>query len=939
MSSALISRRKVYNNIAVALFLAAAILVLIITAYTGVLINTFSTMFTQSIAERLLVTARLAANTAVPEELASFRTPQDMDKPLYANLKKRLIAFAVENDIKFVYFYHVVGDGTVQPIVDNDESEEAYTLETEALPMEPALYQMLERREAVTTVLGSYSMGYDGLISAYAPVFDRDGTIMALAGVDMTDDLLLETKARFRLLSILLISAMVFTIISGLYSFFNYKKHDGILSRRLKQQELMSNLAGNFISDRETGELINEALRMTGEFLGVDRIVLNVLIRDEHRLDPAHFWIMDGGGLSAMPEPEGFNALIKNSFPPINPGTDIVVLFCNDVFVHEKYNFMKDAGVRAFMWVPLYVDGNFFAVLDVEQCGKPRPWGDSERQLASTVASVIAGAVGRERREKERDTARKAAEKASQAKSDFLANMSHEMRTPMNAIIGMTAIAKAAGDLAKKDYCLNKIEDASTHLLGVINDILDMSKIEANKFDLSPVEFVFEKMLQKVVSVSSFRVDEKKQNFSVYIDRDIPGVVIGDDQRLSQVIANLISNAVKFTPEGGSIHLDARLAGETEDACTLRISVSDTGIGISDEQKARLFSSFVQADSSTSRKFGGTGLGLAISRRIVAMMNGLIWLDSQPGKGSTFTFTVVLKRGKQQHTGGLLGPGVNWKNLKILMVDDDRDIREYFSDLAGRFGLHCDLAERGEEALRLIHEKGPYDIYFVDWKMPGMDGMELARRIKGEGSGTGEPVKSVVTMISATEWTVIENEARNAGVDKFISKPLFPSSIADCINQCIGEGPLVQAAAPAGESADDFSGRRIILAEDIEINREIVLSLLEPTGLTIDCAENGKEALRLYTENPERYNMIFMDVQMPEMDGYEATRHIRAFEAARAQAGTESGENGRDIPIIAMTANVFKEDIDQCLAAGMNGHMGKPLDQEEMLAQLRTYLA
>jgi CheY-like chemotaxis protein len=441
----------------------------------------------------------------------------------------------------------------------------------------------------------------------------------------------------------------------------------------------------------------------------------------------------------------------------------------------------------------------------------------------------------------------------------------------------------------------------------------------------------------------------------VHIDKDIPPVLVGDDQRLSQVITNLLSNAVKFTPEGGSIHLAARLveapppAGETGD-CTLAISVSDTGIGIAPEQQARLFSSFEQADSGTSRKFGGTGLGLAISKRIVEMMCGSIWVESEPGKGSTFGFTVKLGKGTETRQS-LLGPGVNWKNLKILTVDDDGDVLDYFRELADRFGVSCDTAAGGEEALELVRRNGHYDIYFVDWKMPGMDGMELTRKIKTL-SAEDSRSKSVVTMISATEWAVIAGEARAAGVDMFIPKPLFPSAIADCINQCLGKD-LSGSGRDSERKIDDFSGFSILLAEDIEINREIVVSLLEPTGITIDCAENGKEALDLFVKNPEKYGIIFMDVQMPEMDGYEATRRIRAFEAERRSGSPRSGSPSESppgtpiaqssgfssgIPIIAMTANVFREDVEKCFEAGMNGHVGKPIDIDEMLTRIKENL-
>jgi CheY-like chemotaxis protein/two-component sensor histidine kinase len=512
--------------------------------------------------------------------------------------------------------------------------------------------------------------------------------------------------------------------------------------------------------------------------------------------------------------------------------------------------------------------------------------------------------------------------------------MSHEIRTPLNAIIGMTAIAKNTSETDRKDYCLEKINDASTHLLGVINDILDMSKIDANKFKLSPEEFNLEKVLQRVVNVINFRVDEKKQRFTVYLDKYMPQSLIGDSQRLAQVITNLLSNAVKFTPENGSIRLEAHLLKEEGNICTIKTEVSDTGIGIDEEQQRRLFASFEQADSSISRKFGGTGLGLAISKQIVEMMGGEIWVKSERNRGSTFGFTVQVERGAG--TGESL-PAFNRKDLRALAVDDEQDIREYFEDLAARFGFACDTAASGEEALEKIRQDGPYTIYFIDWKLPGINGIELSRQIKGsvraaqakEGAASSQAEAfPIVIMISATEWNLIEADARSAGVDKFLPKPLFPSAIIDCINECLGFDKLRAGENNQIDAEDCFKGCRILLAEDVEINREIVLSLVEPTQLAIDCAENGIEAVKKFAENPAGYQMIFMDVQMPEMDGYEATRRIRALNLPEAKT----------VPIIAMTANVFREDIEKCLASGMNGHVGKPLDFGEVLGKLRQFL-
>jgi len=384
------------------------------------------------------------------------------------------------------------------------------------------------------------------------------------------------------------------------------------------------------------------------------------------------------------------------------------------------------------------------------------------------------------------------AQAANRAKSAFLANMSHEIRTPLNAIIGMAAICRAAKDIEKKDYALGKIEGASAHLLGVVNDVLDMSKIEANKLELSNVQYDFRKMLDKMITVINFRVDEKHQKLLIEVDDAIPRVLVGDDQRLSQVIMNLLSNAVKFTPDGGEIRINAALAGEANGICELRIEVADSGIGISAEQQAQLFSAFKQAESGTSRKFGGTGLGLAISKRIVEMMGGKIWIESELGKGARFIFTVKAKHGED-----------------------------------------------------------------------------------------------------------------------------LPDS-----------EPREDAGAQEASRENAFAGKRLLLAEDMEVNREIIITLLDGTGLAIDSAENGEIALAAITAAPDKYDAILMDVQMPHMDGLEATRRIRALPALQ----------NKKLPIIAMTANVFKEDIDMCIAAGMDDHLGKPLDFDDMLTKLRKYL-
>jgi len=531
------------------------------------------------------------------------------------------------------------------------------------------------------------------------------------------------------------------------------------------------------------------------------------------------------------------------------------------------------------------------------------------------------------------ERAREDAELASAAKSEFLLDMSHEMRTPLNAIIGMTSIARKSGSIERKEYCLKKIEDASTHLLYVINDILDISKIETNKLELISESFVFERTIQKAVNMINFQAEEKRQYFSVNLSDDIPPTLMGDSKRLIQVITNLLSNAVKFTPEGGSVRFDARMVTNENDVNSVQIEVIDSGIGISAENQARLFHTFHQAAaaSRTTKEIAKAGMGLAISRHLVELMGGRIWVDSELGMGTTVGFTFPAARGENIENK-LLSNNQYWANIRALVVDDAPNTLVYFRSEAAHLSISCDIALSGEAALEQIEKNGLYDIYFIDWKMKGMNGIETAAKIK-ELSG-GKPKPSIVILLSAVDWKQIETDARTAGIEYYLQKPLFRSDIVDCLYNCFG--PKTGEGSREQDKKDDFEGYRLLLVEDMEINREIVIAHLEPTKITIDCAENGKAAVKKVMNAEKPYDVIFMDLQMPEMDGYEAAFKIRKLEEER-YGGSFSGP-AKQTPIIAMTASVFREDIEKCLEIGMNDHIGLPLDIDEVLKKLHFYL-
>ena len=566
------------------------------------------------------------------------------------------------------------------------------------------------------------------------------------------------------------------------------------LERRDALLSAINTVAARLISveDGDFDKSFGESIAMLGKSIGVERVVVWKNYEDDGALycTQIHEWCEDAETQHGKPHTINirYSDVVPTWESTLSKGKCVNAMTKNLLPMERAQ--MERQGIVSVLAVPLFVRDIFWGFVGFDDCNNERVFSEMEENTLGSGAMLIAAALFRNEITNNLIVAKEDALSSARAKGSFLANMSHEIRTPMNAIIGMTTIAKNAKSPEKINECLSEISVASNHLLGLINDILDVSKIEAEKFELACDEFNFMETIKKICTITADSIKRKNQVFELECDPNIPKRLVGDDLRFSQVITNLMSNAIKFTPENGKIRLEAICAADNGNEVELTVAVTDSGIGITPEQQRNLFTAFEQADRSTSRKYGGTGLGLVISKNIVMQMGGDVKVTSEPGKGSRFEFNVFLAKGSDEET-------------------------------------HVETAARADT-------------------------------------------------------------------------PKF-----------------------------DFTGSRILLVEDVDINREIIISLLEDTGIEIECAENGKIGADMFSDNPDRYDLIFMDIQMPVMDGFDATRMIRTM---------NNIPNAKSIPIVAMTANAFKEDVESCKACGMDDHIAKPIDLELLREKIHKYL-
>ena len=779
---------------------------------------------------------------------------------------------------------------------------------------------------------GTISFYYNDLreILSYTPVAGTDWMMTYLVRESVVDEQINAISRGIIARSVLQSVLLVLTLLGVfLYVLAQNRKTARLLLEketadaeyRIKQEEMEQRLAlqEELLTQKEQGQQQNHMIKA----LSSDYRSVYYLELDKNA----------GVCYQARADLPGFR--VGERFPYL----EAVTAYCNqyvmEPFREEFLKFIQPDAIRKGLENDLVISYRYMISVNgkesweiVKFAGVRHP-DERDDHLVHTVGACFADVDAETRRALEQrqalSEALETAEQANRAKTAFLSNMSHEIRTPMNAIIGLDNIAINDPETPEKtkDY-LEKIGASANHLLNLINDILDMSRIESGRMTLKNEEFSFSELLRTVNTMFSGQCADKGLEYLCHILGEVDDYYIGDMMKLRQVLINILGNAVKFTPEGGKVELTVERTAQFENQTTLRFTIADTGIGMSREFLPRLFDAFAQENSSTTSKYGSSGLGMAITRNIVEMMNGDIEVETEKGAGTTFRVKVTLMNAAR-HEAGEEDAAILPNEMTVLIVDDDPVACEHAKLVLEKVGIAAELAMSGQEAIekvKLRHaRREPYNLILVDWQMPEMDGVETTRRMR-EIIGS----ESAIIILTAYRWDDVLEEALQAGVDSFISKPLFVGAVMDEFRSAMKRKGIT---AGRKQEKADLRGRRILLAEDVQINAEIMSMVLQAREMEADLAENGKIAVEKFeAHEPGYYDAILMDMRMPEMDGLEATRRIRG--ADRPDAGT--------IPIIALTANAFDEDVQRSLQAGLNAHLSKPVEPENLYSTLESLI-
>ena len=884
------------------------------------------------IRQRLSDVVSISAATLDPEAHSFLTDSSQEGAPEYLEFRASLQKIRdSSSDIHFIYTMRADPNGGIMFVVDAETNPEdvAHLGEVYDDPSD-LLTRVFATLDEPVVEQDFYTDAWGTWLSGYAPFFDPDGSRAGVLGVDISAETVMDYKVWLLYLSAgMFILILPVTIVLGVLFGRSISKPITVLkegAERMGQGDLDVKI--DIARTDEIGVLAASFNDMAAKLRAVHENLNEMIKKYRGIFDNAVEGIfqstMDGRIITAneaLAQMLGYESVESLILSSADPETQA------HAFPEDR-----DALVQA-----LEKDGKV-SNLQVRMKRKDGSefWVEISAKIVRDVVhdTLIEGMVHdiSERVEREKaDKERQAAQAASQAKSEFLANMSHEIRTPLNAVMGLTDLVLRTDLAPNQAEYLKKIKVSSQSLLAVINDILDFSKIEAGRLELESAEFSLYEVLANISEMFAFRAQEKDIEFALSIGKDVPVALVGDSVRLSQVLINLTGNAIKFTEHGEVVVLVEKseiIESVGEERVRLKFSVKDSGIGIAPEEVGAIFTSFTQADNSITRKYGGSGLGLAICKQLVELMGGEVSVVSRPGQGSHFSFTAVLRCQPSERQIKPRTP-MDLKGLRVLVVDDNRTTLDILTEIIVSFNMQADAAVSGEKAIEAIsNAEEPYDLVLMDWKMPGMNGIEAARRIKCNPKLDKLPI---ICMVSAYGREDLIQQTERTFLDAFLHKPVNQSILFDTIMGLFGRKSCMLAAIAEDEKDDGLrpyehlAGARVLLVEDNAINQEVAMEWLGSAGIHVDTADNGRIALEVLAVG-RQYDAVLMDVQMPEMDGLEATARIRKTDRFKS------------LPIIAMTAHALKGDRDRCLEVGMDDYITKPIDPGVLFSTLAKWL-